>query len=250
MAILLVKRELALALRATRNYPPAKLAYIALRDHFNADINAHKPRLQPKIARIFDLITREFIIGTLSEASDSSKKAVEKAALKVSSFVSATSRASYQCLLANQNFAGNVLTNDEFRGAFLKHVGLDPPLHEVCLACMESYGDMGAYHHSTSCTRIRPATMGKCVKDGLIFGLKSAFGVSIPRGEPILGNQPGIAPKLSVVQLEASKQIKVKDRADFVISSCGTTFIVDSTSAAGLPQGVSSKAMRCNHTRE
>ena len=104
---------------------------------------------------------------------------------------------------------------------------------------------MGAYHHSTSCTRIRPATMGKCVKDGLIFGLKSAFGVSIPRGEPILGNQPGIAPKLSVVQLEASKQIKVKDRADFVISSCGTTFIVESTSAAALPQGVSSKAMRC-----
>ena len=87
--------------------------------------------------------------------------------------------------------------------------------------------------------------MGKCVKNGVIFGLKSSFGVTIPRGEPILGNQPGISRKHNAVQLEPNEAIKVKERADFLISSCGTTFVVDTTSAVALPHGASAKAMRC-----
>ena len=85
----------------------------------------------------------------------------------------------------------------------------------------------------------------KCVKDALIFGPKSSFGVSIPRGEPTLGNQDGVSRKFKEDMLEASKQVKVKERADFAFSSCGTTFVVDSTSAVALPYGVSAKAMRC-----
>ena len=87
--------------------------------------------------------------------------------------------------------------------------------------------------------------MGKYVKDGLIFGLKSSFGVSIPRGEPVLSNLSGVSRKPEAILLDINRLDQVKaERADFVISSCGTNFLVDSTSAVGLPKGVSAKAMR------
>jgi hypothetical protein len=243
-AISLVNKELALALLASKKNPSTKEAYGVARDQFKAAMedNNVTRNLQSMIAGIFDLVTREFIIDTLSVTNDTSKKAVEKAALKVSSFVSASALASYQALLANPNFAGNNLSHEQFCVAFLKHVGLDPPLHEICLACNESYSDKGALHHSTSCLRIRPATMGKCVKDALVLGLKAAFGVSIPRTEPILGNLPGISRKVD--HPKAGKRAKVKDRADFAFSSCGTTFVVDSTSGVALPYGVTAETSR------
>ena len=249
-AIASVKRELAIACQLTKNYPPAKEKYLSLRDKLKVDLNVNlasgsKHRLQATTVRIFNLVTQERFIRTLSVPSHDNEKAVRKAALKVSSFVSSSSRASYQFTLANQNFVGNRLTSEEFRGAFLKHVGLDPPLHEVCLVCMESYEGMGAFHHSTSCSRIRPASNGKYVKDALCLGLKASFGVSIPRGEPVLANQPGVSRKPGAVELDETKQAKVNlERADFLISSCGTTFIVDSTSGVALPKGILAKAMR------
>ena len=103
---------------------------------------------------------------------------------------------------------------------------------------------MGAFHHSTACPHIRSAYMGKCVKEGLIFGLKSAFEVSITRTEPKLSNQPGVSRRVNIEgQLEV--HTAVKDRADFAFSSGGTTFVVDSTSGVAVPPGVSAKALRC-----
>ena len=244
-SIALVKRELAVAKHITENYLPAKNTYAAIRSRFDADLADDKRSLQSTITKVFNLVTRERIIGTLSAPQGAGAEAAQKAAIKVSSFVSSASRGSFEFVKANQNFIGNLLTSDEYRAALCKHVGLDPPLHDVCMACMESYDGMGAYHHSTCCKQIGTAAFAKHVKDGAVLGLKGAFGVSIPRGEPDIANQPGMSRKNVAAMLELNTEVPVKSRADFAVTSGGTTFLVDSTSGVSVPASVTAKAMRC-----
>ena len=92
---------------------------------------------------------------------------------------------------------------------------------------------MGALHHSTSCAHIRPAFMGKCVKDAVVAGFKASFGLSISRGEPVLSNIPGVSRRASDKQLaKDGAKVKIKARADFAFSSGGTVYVVDTTSSS------------------
>ena len=87
--------------------------------------------------------------------------------------------------------------------------------------------------------------MAKCVKDGLCFGFKCAYGVSIPRGEPVLGNLTGVSYRPDHGQLDEFDKVVIPiKRADFTISSCGITFLIDSTSGIAIPEGCSAKSTR------
>ena len=85
----------------------------------------------------------------------------------------------------------------------------------------------------------------KCVKDATVAGFKASFGLSIPRGEPVLCNIPGVSRRVDEHRPdEVGVKAFAKERADFSFTVGGTVFIVDSTSSVALPYGITAKATR------